>query len=262
MSPPDEQCVQSCLNGHPEAFRHLVERYQCPLMRCLRARLGNAEEATEAAQETFVRAYFALRKLRKPAAFFSWLLGIADRVAKETHRAAKRAPGGQLGAIEPAELPARGRGGRRHGGDGGSCQAARRLPGSHRAAILRWADLSRRSAAIWTFRWEPSPRGSLGPIACCGNPSARSPRVRKARCRDELPRMSRRTWPRYLEGLLDETCRSRMDGASCRVFDLPGRTPSGAGTDGPFGTRWACRAGGLSGDRRDGPDSSRTGPSA
>ncbi len=68
---PDEQCIQSCLNGHPAAFRHLVERYQTPLRRCLCARLGNAEEATEAAQETFVRAYFALSELRKPASFFS-----------------------------------------------------------------------------------------------------------------------------------------------------------------------------------------------
>jgi RNA polymerase sigma factor (sigma-70 family) len=104
MSQPDEQCVQSCLDGHPEAFRHLVERYQSPLRRCLYVRLGNAEEATEAAQEAFVRAYFALGKLRKPVAFFSWLLGIADRVAKETFRAAKRARTVDWSQVEPAEL--------------------------------------------------------------------------------------------------------------------------------------------------------------
>ena len=90
MSQPDEQCVRSCLDGHPEAFRHLVDRYQSSLTRCLCARLGNAEEAAEVAQETFVRAYFALGELRKPSAFFSWLWGIADRVAKEAQCAAKR----------------------------------------------------------------------------------------------------------------------------------------------------------------------------
>jgi RNA polymerase sigma-70 factor (ECF subfamily) len=47
-------------------------------------------EAAEAAQETFVRAYFALGKLKRPEAFLSWLLGIADRVAKEAVRASKR----------------------------------------------------------------------------------------------------------------------------------------------------------------------------
>ncbi len=106
MLQPDEQCVRSCLDGQPAAFRHLVERYQSPLTRCLYARLGNAEEATEAAQETFVRAYFALSELREPASFFSWLLGIADRVAKETRRAARRrrtVDWEQLKSAEPAD---------------------------------------------------------------------------------------------------------------------------------------------------------------
>jgi RNA polymerase sigma factor (sigma-70 family) len=90
MSPPDEQCVLSCLDGHPEAFRHLVERYQTPIMRHLCGCLGSVDEAEEVAQEAFVRAYFALRELRKPDAFFAWLFGIADRVVRETHRAAQR----------------------------------------------------------------------------------------------------------------------------------------------------------------------------
>jgi RNA polymerase sigma-70 factor, ECF subfamily len=90
MSLPDQQSVESCLDGHPEAYRQLVERYQAPLMRCLWVQLGNQEEVAEAAQETFVRAYFALSNLRKPEAFFSWLVGIAQRVAQEARRAAKR----------------------------------------------------------------------------------------------------------------------------------------------------------------------------
>ena len=90
MPSPDEQCVRSCLDGQPAVYRQLVERYQSPLRRYLYARLASVEEATEAAQETFVRAYFALPKLRKPASFFSWLLGIAERVAQETRRATRR----------------------------------------------------------------------------------------------------------------------------------------------------------------------------
>lgn len=90
MSSSDEKCVQSCLTDHPETFRLLVQRYQAPLTRYLRGRLGNMDEATEAAQETFVRAYFALPELRKPEAFFSWLIGIAERVAREALRNTKR----------------------------------------------------------------------------------------------------------------------------------------------------------------------------
>jgi RNA polymerase sigma-70 factor (ECF subfamily) len=48
------------------------------------------ERAEEAAQETFVRAYFALHKLNAGTSFFSWLLGIAARVAKEQHRVRRR----------------------------------------------------------------------------------------------------------------------------------------------------------------------------
>lgn len=105
MSPPDEQCVRSCLNNHPEAFRFLVERHQAPLLRRLCMHLGNAEEAAEAAQETFVRAYFALRNLRKPESFFPWLVGIADRVVKETHRSVKRHRAVTLEQVETGEMP-------------------------------------------------------------------------------------------------------------------------------------------------------------
>lgn len=90
MHPTDEECVRRCLDDQPEAFRHLVRRHERGLTRYLVARLGGGSEAADAAQETFVRAYFALQKLKKPERFFSWLLGIADRVAKEGARARKR----------------------------------------------------------------------------------------------------------------------------------------------------------------------------
>lgn len=89
MSRTDSDYVRLCLDGHPEMFRHLVVRYETPLIRHLLGRLGNANEATEAAQEAMVRAYFALPKLRKTECFSSWLLGIGDRVAREMVRASR-----------------------------------------------------------------------------------------------------------------------------------------------------------------------------
>ena len=90
MHPTDGEWVRRCLDDRPDAFRHLVRRHEGPLMRYLIGRLGDQLEAAEAAQETFVRAYFALGKLKKPEAFFSWLVGIAHRVAKEGARARRR----------------------------------------------------------------------------------------------------------------------------------------------------------------------------
>jgi len=56
----------------------------------LAGRLGDRSQAEEAAQESFVRAFQSLKKLRKPESFYSWLLGIAGRVAKEQFRFLKR----------------------------------------------------------------------------------------------------------------------------------------------------------------------------
>ncbi len=84
--PSDKYYIARCLNGHSDDFRYLVERYQSVLLAHLVGRLGSKDDAEEAAQEAFVRAYFGLSKLKKQASFFSWLLGIANRVAKEQQR--------------------------------------------------------------------------------------------------------------------------------------------------------------------------------
>lgn len=79
----DQYFIKQCLDGRPDAFRHLIRRYQSTLMAYLAYKLGNKTDAEEAAQETFVRAYFGLSELKKRESFYPWLLGIASRVAKE-----------------------------------------------------------------------------------------------------------------------------------------------------------------------------------
>ena len=86
MSETDKYYIERCLDGHPDDFRYLVRRYQAVLLAHLAGKLGNRDSAEEVAQESLVRAYFNMNKLKKPGAFFSWLLGISDRVAKEHHR--------------------------------------------------------------------------------------------------------------------------------------------------------------------------------
>ena len=86
----DKYYVDRCLDGHPDDFRHLVRRYQNVLMAHLMGQLGNVNEAEEIAQETLVRCYFSLSKLKKRRSFFPWMLGISNRVAKEQHRGRQR----------------------------------------------------------------------------------------------------------------------------------------------------------------------------
>lgn len=86
MSESDKYYIERCLDGHPDDYRYIVRRYQAVLMAHLAGKLGNRDKAEEAAQESFVRAYFNMNRLKRPDSFFSWLLGIADRVAKENQR--------------------------------------------------------------------------------------------------------------------------------------------------------------------------------
>jgi RNA polymerase sigma-70 factor (ECF subfamily) len=90
MCRSDQDCIDQCLDGHPDEFRQLVVRYERPMMRYLASRLGDQEAAAEVAQESFVRAYFRLGTLRKGDAFFTWLMGIAQRVMLETFRRQQR----------------------------------------------------------------------------------------------------------------------------------------------------------------------------
>lgn len=106
----DGEYVERSRDGCPEDFRLLVERYQRPLFAYLIDRLSNPEEAKEAAQESFVRAFLALKKLRQPESFYAWLLGIASRVLKEKFRASARhvresALAGDLLASAPEPAP-------------------------------------------------------------------------------------------------------------------------------------------------------------
>jgi len=90
MDATDKEHVEQCRNGHPDDYRFLVERYQGPVFAYLAIRLGDRALAEDAAQESFVRAFFALPKLKKPESFYAFLLGIAGRVAHEMRRAASR----------------------------------------------------------------------------------------------------------------------------------------------------------------------------
>jgi RNA polymerase sigma-70 factor (ECF subfamily) len=63
--------------GDPKAFTRLVEVHQRPVYNLCYRMLGNAQDAEDAAQETFLRAYKALRRYDCSRPFMTWLLSIA-----------------------------------------------------------------------------------------------------------------------------------------------------------------------------------------
>ena len=85
-----ERLVEASQAGSRGAFDELVRMYQRRAMGVAVRLLGNAEEAGEAVQAGFVRAYLNIGKLKEPKRFEVWLLRIVTNAAISQRRAAKR----------------------------------------------------------------------------------------------------------------------------------------------------------------------------
>ena len=72
----DAVIVARVLRGDVEAFRTLVERYRDRYARYAFHMLGNREDAEEALQDAFTRAYRSLARCEDPERFGAWLFRI------------------------------------------------------------------------------------------------------------------------------------------------------------------------------------------
>jgi RNA polymerase sigma-70 factor, ECF subfamily len=72
------QWLEQARRGDQVAFSHLVEAYQAPVYNLAYRMLGNAAEAEDAAQETFVRMYTKLNTYQPDRKLSSWVLSIAS----------------------------------------------------------------------------------------------------------------------------------------------------------------------------------------
>jgi RNA polymerase sigma-70 factor (ECF subfamily) len=85
----DGDLVRLARDGDTVAFRLLVERHQ-PHVRARAARLwDNPSDVDDIVQESFLRAFVALDRLRDPDKFAGWL---ADIVANVVRGMRRRAP--------------------------------------------------------------------------------------------------------------------------------------------------------------------------
>src|SRR5687768_16933739 len=79
----DEELVLLARQGDPDAFDQLVARHQSAVFRAALAALRVREDAEEAAQDTFVRAWNALGRFRGESSFRTWILRIAWNRSEE-----------------------------------------------------------------------------------------------------------------------------------------------------------------------------------
>jgi len=71
------QWIKQTKQGDQAAFNNLIERYQGPVYTLCYRLLGNRMAAEDAAQETFIRAYYKLASFDEGRKFSSWLFAIA-----------------------------------------------------------------------------------------------------------------------------------------------------------------------------------------
>ena len=79
-NPTDAELVQACLDGDRQAFGVIIERHQRAIYRVCYRFAGTHEDASDLAQDVFVRAYKGLRKFKGQSALSTWLYRIAVNV--------------------------------------------------------------------------------------------------------------------------------------------------------------------------------------
>jgi len=90
--PPDidRELAGRARRGDPAAYAELVRRYEQLAFRVAWLVCRSSAEAEDAAQEGFIKAYQALRRLRPGAEFRPWLLQIVANQARNHVRSARR----------------------------------------------------------------------------------------------------------------------------------------------------------------------------
>lgn len=72
----NELLVKRAIKGDAVAFLQLSEHYQSGLYKTAYGILGNEHDAADAVQETLLKSYNDVKKLRKPELFKNWLYRI------------------------------------------------------------------------------------------------------------------------------------------------------------------------------------------
>src|SRR5207302_8488601 len=89
MEPTDAVLVQRTLRGETEAYDVMVRRYQRRVYNLIYRMIGNADDAGDLVQETFLRAYGSLSSFRQDASFLTWLYKIASNLCIDRMRSRK-----------------------------------------------------------------------------------------------------------------------------------------------------------------------------
>ncbi|RLE19494.1 MAG: RNA polymerase subunit sigma-24 [Acidobacteria bacterium] len=75
------QVIDAVLKGDVDRYEALVNRYQKPIINFIFRMVGNYEDATELAQDVFIKSYVSLAGFNRQYRFSTWLFRIATNRA-------------------------------------------------------------------------------------------------------------------------------------------------------------------------------------
>jgi RNA polymerase sigma-70 factor, ECF subfamily len=105
---PDGPLVTRAQKGDRWAFEQLVERHQHRLFTLAARLLGSPDDAGDAVQEAFIRAWLALPSFRHGARFSTWLYRICVNAAHDQRAKTRRvAPSDEVEVTDPQDAFAR-----------------------------------------------------------------------------------------------------------------------------------------------------------
>jgi RNA polymerase sigma-70 factor (ECF subfamily) len=84
------QLIYKAKRGDQQAFAALVRKYQGSVFRQAYAMVGDRMEAEDIAQDAFVKAFYAIKKLDNEYAFTSWLSRIVSNACYDHLKKASR----------------------------------------------------------------------------------------------------------------------------------------------------------------------------
>lgn len=127
----DEELLAACRRGDPEPFGILVERHQDKLFNLAYRLTGDRDEAADAVQEAFLKAWRGMAQFKGESAFYTWVFRIlVNEVRSRMRFRAVRPRPESLEASDPADERRTGVAGRLASGAAGpleeACRAERR----------------------------------------------------------------------------------------------------------------------------------------
>ncbi len=88
----DRELVERCQRGDLDAYGILVNRYRQRVYGLAYSMVRNEQDAIDLSQETFIKAWRAIRGFKKNASFYTWLYRITTNLCIDSVRKRDRRP--------------------------------------------------------------------------------------------------------------------------------------------------------------------------